>query len=140
VSEPTAGSPKDVPEDVVTGFWLWVVALPLMIVGYVVAVVSAPGPTPAWLVTAMTAVFAVNTAAIVVAFLLLMRQGYRWARTALTGGGAASVVYVCSSLLRSAAPPSVAVVFAIAAIFGSVLILGGMFVLHRGDTHDYFVR
>jgi glucose uptake protein GlcU len=129
-----------VPEDVVTGFWLWVTALPLMVVGYVVAVVSVPGTTPAWLVNATTAVFAVNTAAIVVAFLLLMRQGYRWARTALTGGGAASVAFVCSNLLRSDARPAVAIAFAVAAIVGSVLIVGGIFVLHRKDAHDYFVR
>jgi hypothetical protein len=140
VSEPTGGSPEDLPEDVVTGFWLWVVALPLMILGYVVAVVSVPGPTPAWLVNATTAVFAVNTAAIVVAFLVLMRQGYRWARTALTGGGAASVVFVCSNLLRTDAPFAVVAVFAVAAIVGSVLIVGGIFVLHRKDAHDYFVR
>jgi len=140
VSEPTGGSPGDLPEDVVTGFWLWVVALPLMILGYVVAVVSVPGPTPAWLVNATTAVFAVNTAAIVAAFLVLMRQGYRWARTALTGGGTASVVFVCSNLLRTDAPLAVVAVFAVAAIVGSVLIVGGIFVLHRKDAHDYFVR
>jgi hypothetical protein len=140
VSEPTDGSPKDLPEDVVTGFWLWVIALPLMVLGYVVAVLSAPGSTPAWLVNATTAVFAINTAAIVATFLLLMRQGYRWARTALTGGGAASVVFVCSNLLRSDPPPAVVVVFAVAAIVGSVLIVGGIFVLHRKDAHDYFVH
>lgn len=139
MSEPT-GPREDLPEDVVTGFWLWVVALPLMLLGYVVAVLSAPGPTPAWLVNATTAVFAVNTAAVVATLLLLMRQGYRWARTALTGGGAASVVFVCSNLLQSDAPPTVAVVFAVAAIVGSVLIVGGIFVLHRKDAHDYFVR
>lgn len=140
MSGPSSDSPKDVPEDVITGFWLWVIALPFMLTGYVVAVVSAPGPTPAWLVNASVAVFAVNTAAIVSTFLILMRQGYRWARTALTGGGAASVVFVCSNLLRSDAPPAVAVAFAVAAIVGSVLIVGGMFVLHRKDAHDYFVR
>jgi hypothetical protein len=128
------------PDDVVTGFWLWVVALPLMLTGYVVAGVTAPGPTPPWLVNASIAVFAINTAAIVSTLLILMRQGYRWARTALTGGGAASVVFVCSNLLRSDAPPAVAVVFAVAAIVGSVLVVGGIFVLHRKDAHDFFVR
>ena len=138
MSEPSGGS--ELPEDVVTGFWLWATALPLMLIGYVVAMLSAPGPTPEWLVNATTAVFVVNTAAIVSTFLILMRQGYRWARTALTGGGGASVVFICSNLLRSDAPPAVAIVFAVTAIVGSVLIVGGIFVLHRKDAHDFFVR
>jgi glucose uptake protein GlcU len=50
------------------------------------------------------------------------------------------VVFVCSNLLESDAPAGVAVVFAVAAIVGSVLIVGGIFVLHRKDAHDYFVR
>ena len=44
-------------------------------------------------------------AAIVVTFLFLMRQGYRWARTLLTGGGVASVVYVGTSLFTVDRPP-----------------------------------
>jgi hypothetical protein len=148
VSGPSGGSSDNLPEDasreapqdVVTGFWLWAVALPLMLIAYVVSTVSTPGPTPAWLVNAMTAVFAVNTAAVVAAFLILMRRGYRWARTALTGGAAASVVFSVSNLLESDAPAAVAVVFAVAAIVGSVLIVGGMYLLHRKDAHDYFGR
>jgi hypothetical protein len=79
-------------------------------------------------------------AAVVVTFLFLMRLGYRWARTLLTGGGVASVVYAGTSLFsidRAAAP---AVVYALSAIVGSVLIVGGVFLLHRKDAHAFFVR
>jgi len=147
VSEHAGGSrevlpkePGGVPEDVVTGFWLWVAALPLMVIGYVIAVASTPSPRPAWLVNTTSARLSANIPAVVTAFLILMRLGYRWARTVLTGGGAAAVVFVCSNLLESDAPAGVAVVFAVAAIVGSVLIVGGIFVLHRKDAHDYFVR
>ena len=140
VSEPTAGSPEKVPDDVVTGFWLWAIALPLMLTGYVVAVVGTPGSSPAWLVNATTAVFAVNTAAIVATFLILLRHGYRWARTLLTGGGAASVVYVGTNLFGFEAPPVLAVVYAVTSIVGSVLIVGGVVLLHRKDAHAFLVR
>jgi hypothetical protein len=42
VSEPTGGAPKDLPEDIATGFWLWVAALPLLVTGYVVDMVVVP--------------------------------------------------------------------------------------------------
>lgn len=136
----TAGRPETPPEDVVTGFWLWAVALPLMVAGYTTAVVSAPAPTPAWIVNASTAVFAVNTTAVVATLLILLREGYRWARTLLTGGGAASVVYVVTNLFEYQGPAAAAVVFAATSIIGSVLIAGGLYLLHRKDTHDFFTR
>lgn len=135
----SAGRPE-APEDVVTGFWLWVAALPLMMAGYVTAVVSAPQDTPAWIVNASTAVFAVNTTAIVATLLILLRVGYRWARTLLTGGGAASVVYVATNVFGYDGPEPAAVVFAVTSIIGSVLIAGGIYLLHRKDAHDYFTR
>ena len=63
-------------------------------------------------------------AAVVVTFLFLMRQGYRWARTLLTGGGVASVVYAGTSLFSIDRSPTPAVLYAISAIVGSVLIAG----------------
>jgi hypothetical protein len=128
------------PEDVVTGFWLWAVALPLMVTGYVTGVVCAPSPTPAWLVNASTAVFAVNVTAVVITLLILLREGYRWARTLLTGGGAASIVYAATNVFGYPGPEIAAMVFAITSIFGSVLIAGGIFLLHRKDATEFFTR
>jgi len=117
-----------------------VVALPLMVVAYCVDLVAAPGEHRPAVVYAVSAVFVVVLAAVVVTFLILMRHGYRWARTLLTGGGFASVVYTGTSLLTVARPTVAAIVYAAATIVGSVLILGGMFLLHRRDAHVFFTR
>jgi hypothetical protein len=133
-------APTGLPEDVATGFWMWVIALPLLMTGYVVGVVTTPGPTPTWLVYASSALFVVIVGSIVLTFLILMRHGYRWARSVLTGGGAASVVYVVSHLFGIEASPVVAVVYAATTIVGVVLIIGGVVLLHRKDAHAYLVR
>jgi hypothetical protein len=78
--------------------------------------------------------------AIVVTFMILMRHGYRWARTLLTGGGVSTVVYAASSLFTADRPTSAAVTYAVTAIVGSVLIGGGVFLLHRKDAHAFFTR
>ena len=62
---------------------------------------------PPVLVYAVSVVFAVVLAAVVVTFLILMRHGYRWARTLLTGGGIASVVYAATSLFTVDRPTPV---------------------------------
>jgi hypothetical protein len=85
-------------------------------------------------------VFVLALAAVVLTFSILMRHGYRWARTVLTGGGVATVVYVASNLFTVERPTAAAVVYAVSAILGSVLIAGGVYLLHRKDTHDYFTR
>lgn len=128
------------PTDVDTGFWLWLAAVPLMVTGYVVDLVSSERPHTPIVVYAISGTFVVVVAAIVVTFLFLMRQGYRWARTLLTGGGVASVVYTGSSLFSIDRSPTPAVLYAISAIVGSVLIAGGVFLLHRKDAHSFFVR
>ena len=128
------------PTDVDTGFWLWLAAVPLMVTGYVVDLVSSDRPHPPLVVYAISGTFVFVLAAIVVTFLFLMRQGYRWARTLLTGGGVASVVYAGSSLFSVDRPPTPAVLYAVSAIVGSVLIAGGVFLLHRKDAHGFFVR
>jgi hypothetical protein len=140
VSGPTGGSPQDLPEDVVTGFWLWVVALPLLVIGYVVDLVANPAHPQAWFVYAISGVFVVSVAAVVVTFLILMRHGYRWARTLLTGGGATTVVYVAVSLFGVDRPEAATLLYAATTIVGSVLIGGGMYVLHRKDAHAFFTR
>jgi hypothetical protein len=85
-------------------------------------------------------VFLVVLSAVVVTFLLLMRQGYRWARTLLSGGGVATVVYVVTSLFTVQRGTVAAVTYAVTAIFGSVLIVGGVYLLHRKDAHVFFTR
>jgi Na+/phosphate symporter len=139
------GSPGDQvsdarPTDVDTGFWLWLVAVPLMVTGYLVDLVSTQRPHPPAAVVVFSGLFVFIIAAVVVTFLFLMRQGYRWARTLLTGGGVASVVYTGTSLFSVDRSTTSAVIYAVSAIVGSVLIVGGVYLLHRKDAHAYFVR
>jgi hypothetical protein len=128
------------PLDVDTGFWLWLVALPLMVIGYVVDLVASADRNLPAVVLAMSAVFVFILSVVVVTFLILMRHGYRWARTLLTGGGIASVVYAATSLFTVDRPTAAAVTYAVSAIVGSVLIVGGVFLLHRKDAHTFFTR
>jgi hypothetical protein len=132
--------PQERPTDVDTGFWLWLVAVPLMVAGYVVDMVDSHRPRPPAIVFVLSGMFVVVLAAVVVTFLVLMRHGYRWARTVLTGGGVASVVYAGTSLFSTDRPTTSAVIYAVSAIVGSVLIIGGVFLLHRKDAHAFFVR
>jgi hypothetical protein len=137
---PPGPQPSTRPVDVDTGFWLWLAALPLMIVGYgadVVGTSNGRGSAPLYLAAAL---FTGVLCAIVVTFLILMRAGYRWARTVLTGGAIATVVYVGTRLFTVTWPPMYAVLCGITGITGSVLIAGGMFLLHRPDSHEYFTR
>lgn len=130
--------PQPRPPDVTTGFWLWVSALPLLVAAYVVDLVTAPLPVRPWFLTAISAVFVVVLAAVVLTFMFLMRQGYRWARTLLTGGGATTVFYVATNLFTVDRTPAAAVIFAGCSILGSVLICGGIYLLHRKDVYAYF--
>jgi hypothetical protein len=148
VSAPNGGAPEDLPEDapedlpedVVTGFWLWVVALLLIVTGYVVDVVVRPAKEQPWFIYTISGVFAVIVAAVALTFLILMRHGYRWARTLLTGGGATTVVYVATSLFTGERPEVDALVYAVTGIVGSVLIAGGAYLLHRKDAHAFFTK
>ena len=115
-------------------------AVPLMVVGYLVDMVSRQQPRPPLVIFVFSGMFVFVIAAVVVTFLFLMRQGYRWARTVLTGGGVASVVYAGTSLFSIDRSTTAALLYAISVIFGSVLIAGGVFLLHRKDAHAFFVR
>jgi hypothetical protein len=126
------------PEDVDTGFWVWVVALPLMVAGYVADSVMAPVSSP--LAIAAAVVLAVVILTVVLTFLVLMRAGYRWARTVLTGGALASILYTASSLFTVQRPTVAALSYAGTGIVGSVLLAGGIVLLHRKDSHPYFNR
>lgn len=128
------------PADVDTAFWLWLAALPLMTTGYAISLLTAP-EVPASVVTKLIVGLTTVVVLVVVStFLVLMRSGYRWARTVLTGGGIASVVYSVSGLTHADARPSVAVPLAFTGIIGSVLIAAGTFLLHRAQSQEYFVR
>jgi hypothetical protein len=126
--------------DVDTGFWLWVASLPLLAAGHIVdQIVTTNHRLPA-AVLAISVLFVVILAAVVLTFQILMRHGYRWARTVLTGGGVATIVYVGTNLFSVDRPTAAAVVYAVSGILGSVLIAGGVFLLHRKDAHAFFTR
>ncbi|HEU4362912.1 MAG TPA: hypothetical protein VFR27_15615 [Mycobacterium sp.] len=128
------------PADVDTGFWLWLAALPVLTIGYLVNSIASPEIGRVGALYPVVALIAVLVGALVVTFLILMRSGYRWARTALTGGGVAAVVYAVSGVFDADQRPAVAVTSAITGIVGSVLIAGGTFLLHRSDAQEYFTR
>jgi hypothetical protein len=132
--------PPTRPADVDTAFGLWLTALLLLLTGQVADTALAPNVPGGAVAYAVTGVFLVLLSSVVVTFLLLMRQGYRWSRTLLTGGGVATVVYVLISLFGVQRSTVAAVTYAITAIFGSVLIVGGMYLLHRKDAHGFFTR
>jgi hypothetical protein len=138
VTEPTESNAR--PLDVDTGFWLWVAALPVMVAGYIVDLVVSEDRHLPIAVLVVSGVFVFILSSVVLTFLILMRHGYRWARTLLTGAGVASVVYVATSLFTVDRPPVGAFIYAVTAIVGSVLIAGGVFLLHRKDAHTFFTR
>ncbi|MGK2882942.1 MAG: hypothetical protein ACSLE6_19885 [Mycobacterium sp.] len=136
----TGAGPKERPVDVDTGFWLWVTAVPLLVIGYITDVAVQPRPPAAVVVYTVTGFVVVLIIAVVITFMLLMRQGYRWCRTVLTGGGAAAVVFVIVSVFSVDRPPVPAAVCAFTGIVGAVLVAGGGYLLHRKDAHAYFTR
>ncbi|CAJ1585603.1 hypothetical protein [[Mycobacterium] wendilense] len=126
------------PEDVDTAFWLWVVALPLLVTGFLTDVVTAPTGVP--VVIAFAVYLVIIVVAVVITFLVLMRAGYRWARTVLTAGGLSSIMYVAVNLFVTERSEIAALVYAVTGIFGAVLTAGGIYLLHRRDSHAYFTR
>jgi len=128
------------PHDVVTGFWLWVTAVPLAVTGYLVNTLTEPARTTSGYVDAASIMLALVITAIVVAFLPLLWQGYPWARSLLTGGSVASVVYLTTNLFVAGRASVAAVGYAVCAIVGSVLLVGGVYLLHRPDSHAFFAR
>ena len=138
MTDPTESNAR--PLDVDTGFWLWVSALPLMVAALIVDLVVSEDRHLPMPVLVVSGVFVFILSSVVLTFLILMRHGYRWARTLLTGAGVASVVYVATSLFTVDRPPAAAVTYAVTSIVGSVLIAGGVFLLHRKDAHTFFTR
>lgn len=137
-SEPAA--PQGRPHDVVTGFWLWATAMPLVVGGYVINTLSPPLRTTSGYVNAISVLMMLAVTAIAATFLFLLWHGYRWARSLLTGGAVASLVYLTTSLFVTGREAGAAVGYAVCAIVGSVLLVGGTYLLHRPDSHAYFTR
>ncbi|MGU3501229.1 hypothetical protein [Mycobacterium sp. C31M] len=138
MTEPASAAGR--PEDVDTGIWLWAGALPLMVIGYLVDLFTAPIAVAGY-VYAASILFVVVIAALVGTFTWLLRYGYRWPRTLLTAGGLTAVVYTVTSLFtvdRAEAVPAFG--YAVCTIAGSVLIIGGVVLLHRKDAHEYLTR
>ena len=139
-AQPVSDTPSR-PADVDTGFWLWLAALPLLIIGQIVDIYFTATTTGASVaVEVLSTAFTVVVGAVVLTLLLLMRSGYRWIRTVLTGGGLATIFYTLASLITVVRPTVSAVVFAVTGIVGSVLIGGGIYLLHRTDSHGFFTR
>jgi hypothetical protein len=126
------------PEDVETGFWLWAVALGLLTAGHLTDALTGPNAVP--IVIAFSVYIEVMLVAAVVTFLILMRAGYRFARTLLTAGGMASIVNVLFNLFTGERSPVGAVIYAATGIFGIVLIAGGIYLLHRREANTHFTR
>jgi hypothetical protein len=137
---PAETGPVTRPDDVDTGFWLWLVATTMMVIGYVVDLATLPTAGPSAVVYGVSGVFLFVVASVVVTFLFLLREGYPWARTLLTGGGAATIVYALTNLFGVDRPVVAAFVFAVTAIIGVVCVAGGIYLLHRKDAHAYFTR
>ncbi|WP_293308419.1 hypothetical protein [Mycolicibacterium sp.] len=128
------------PADVDTGFWLWLTALPLLMIGQISEGFVAEVPGDRKMVVVATTFFTVGLGVIVLTFLLLMRSGYKWTRTLLTAGGVATIVYTAVTLLGVVRDPIPAAIYAVTGIIGSVLIGGGIYLLHRPDSHAFFTR
>ena len=139
-AQPTSATPSR-PADVDTGFWLWLAALPLLIIGQIVDIYFTATTTGATMAVAvLSTAFTLAVGAVTLTFLLLMRSGYRWTRTVLTGGGLGTIFYSLASLITVVRPTVSAVVFAVTGIVGSVLIGGGIYLLHRPGSHKFFAR
>ena len=67
--DPPATTPAR-PEDVATGFWLWLISLPLLLTGYLVDAFTAAPKNTSMLIHAITAMFALMLGALVLTFLL----------------------------------------------------------------------
>ncbi|MCW1958130.1 MAG: hypothetical protein KIH64_006210 [Mycobacterium sp.] len=143
MNQPTHHHPTNVPPrplDVDTGFWLWLVAVPLMVIGQLADAYVAAKTAGSTYVFVATALVAAAMGGVVVGFLALLRSGYRWARTLLTGGGLVTIFFTSVSLLGMARPPLPAVIYAVTGIFGCVFIAGGIYLLHRPDSQQFFNR
>nr|WP_155905542.1 MULTISPECIES: hypothetical protein [unclassified Mycolicibacterium] len=139
-SDGPGSGPHERPHDVVTGFWLWAAALPLALVAYVINLLTTPERAVSAYAYAVSGLTLFIVVVLVATFLVLLRQGYRWARSILTGGSAATILYLTTNLFGNYHGAPAALGYAVCAIAASVLIGGGVYLLHRADSNAYFVR
>jgi hypothetical protein len=104
---------------------------------------DAAWPSETVVATALVALIIVGSCVPVLTLLVVMLRGHRWARNLLTAGGI--VMVVCVMALWGGTPsPTQHGSLATNAIFlasgtpGSLLILGGIYVLHRKDAEVFF--
>lgn len=135
---PTPAPPR--PVDVDTGFWLWVTALPLLLIGQFADAMTVPTPVDRSMVVIVATFLTLTIGGVLLGLMFLVRAGYRWARTMLTVGGVTTIVYTAMSLLGVPRQPVAAVIYAATGIIGCVLIGGGIYLLHRPDSQRFFVR
>ena len=135
-----APEPQEMPQDVVTGFWLWTAALPLSLIGYVINLLTTPEREVSGYAYAVSGLMLFIIVVLVATFLVLLRQRYRWARSILTGGSAATILYLTTNLFANYHGAAAALGYAVCGIGGAVLIGGGVYLLHRPDSNAYFVR
>jgi len=136
----SGSAPQGMPQDVVTGFWLWTAALPLSVTGYVINLLTTPEREVSGYAYAVSGLMLFIIAVLVATFLVLLRQGYRWARSILTGGAAATILYLTTNLFANFHGTAAALGYAVCGIGGAVLIGGGVYLLHRPDANAYFVH
>lgn len=136
-----ADQPPARPPDVDTGFWLWLAAVPLLSIGYLLDNLVTPPEQSSLFLRGMAVLILVVVVAIVVTMLFLLRSGYRWVRTLLSAGGFGSIAYTITNLFtvhRDSAPAAFG--YAATTIIGCVLVGGGIFLLHRKDANGFFTR
>jgi hypothetical protein len=133
------------PATVNVGFGLWLAASILIVIGgLVVALLSIdPAASDSEYMVGLVMTVGVGLFAVVLIFLILMRRGHRWARNLLTAGGTITVIVVVATLFISRSNASATMSNASAVtwssgIVGSVLILGGIVLLHLKVAQAYF--
>lgn len=138
-----AGRPagkRERPADVDTGFWLWLTALILLLIGQVSDALTVQTPIDRMLIIVVTAFLTVTVGGLVLTLLFLMRSGNTLCRTLLTAGGVVTIVYTVTNLLGIPRSTVAAVIFAVTGIFGAVFIGGGIYLVHRPDSQRFFQR
>ena len=67
-----APEPREMPQDVVTGFWLWTAALPLSLIGYVINLLTTPEREVSGYAYAVSGLMLFIIAVLVATFLVLL--------------------------------------------------------------------
>ncbi|MDR3661719.1 MAG: hypothetical protein P4L86_15270 [Mycobacterium sp.] len=115
-------------------------ALPLSVLAYLINLLTTPDRAVSGFAYAFSGLMLFIVVVLVATFLVLLWPGYRWARSILTGGSAATILYLTTNLFADYHGAAPAFGYAVCAIAASVLIVGGGYLLHRPDSNAFFVR